>query len=61
MALQLYLLQFFDSVDISLEVSGYNSKIYYIVTQGPVSATAFIASPLPETKRCSMPLPRSTA
>jgi polysaccharide export outer membrane protein len=34
MALQLYLLQFFDSLDLSVEISGYNSKIYYIVTQG---------------------------
>jgi protein involved in polysaccharide export with SLBB domain len=29
-----YLLQFFDSLDVSLEVNGYNSKVYYIVTQG---------------------------
>src|SRR5208283_4725388 len=33
-AVQSYLGQFFESVDISLEVNGYNSKIYYIVTQG---------------------------
>jgi len=34
MAVQEHLKQFFDTVDISLEVNGYNSKIYYIVTQG---------------------------
>ena len=27
-------MQFFDSLEVSLEVSGYNSKVYYIVTQG---------------------------
>ena len=34
MVVQQYLLQFFDSLDVSLEVNGYNSKVYYIVTQG---------------------------
>jgi polysaccharide export outer membrane protein len=34
MAVQQYLLQFFDSLEVSLEVYGYNSKIYYVVTQG---------------------------
>jgi protein involved in polysaccharide export with SLBB domain len=34
MAVQQYLLQFFDSLDVSIEVNGYNSKVYYIVTQG---------------------------
>jgi polysaccharide biosynthesis/export protein len=34
MAIQMYLLQYFESVEVSLEVNGYNSKIYYIVTQG---------------------------
>ena len=29
-----HLLKFFDRLDVSLEVNGYNSKIYYIVTQG---------------------------
>ena len=33
-AVQRHLLEFFQSVDVSLEVSGYNSKSYYIVTQG---------------------------
>ncbi len=33
-AVQHYLLQFFDSLEVSLEVNGYNSKVYYIVTQG---------------------------
>jgi polysaccharide biosynthesis/export protein len=33
-AVKQFLLQFFDSLDVSLEVNGYNSKIYYIVTQG---------------------------
>ncbi len=33
-AVQLYLLQFFESLEVSLEVNGYNSKVYYIVTQG---------------------------
>ena len=33
-AVREHLLQFFDSLDVSLEVNGYNSKIYYIVTQG---------------------------
>ena len=33
-AIQNYLLQFFDSLEVSLEVVGYNSKVYYIVTQG---------------------------
>ncbi|MGO9108295.1 MAG: polysaccharide biosynthesis/export family protein [Thermoguttaceae bacterium] len=33
-AVQKYLLQFFDSLEVSLEVNGFNSKIYYIVTQG---------------------------
>jgi polysaccharide biosynthesis/export protein len=31
---QQFLLQFFDSIEVSLEVAGYNSKVYYIVTQG---------------------------
>ena len=34
MVVQQYLLQFFDSLEVSLEVNGYNSKVYYIVTQG---------------------------
>ncbi len=33
-AVQTYLLKFFESLEISLEVNGYNSKVYYIVTQG---------------------------
>jgi polysaccharide biosynthesis/export protein len=33
-AVEKYLLQHFESLEISLEVSGYNSKVYYIVTQG---------------------------
>lgn len=33
-AVEQHLLQFFDSLEISVEVSGYNSKVYYIVTQG---------------------------
>ena len=34
LAVQQFLLQFFDSLNVSLEVNGYNSKVYYIVTQG---------------------------
>jgi polysaccharide biosynthesis/export protein len=34
MAVEQHLLQFFDSLEISLEVKGFNSKMYYIVTQG---------------------------
>jgi len=34
LAVQTHLAQFFESVDVSLEVNGYNSKIYYIVMQG---------------------------
>jgi polysaccharide export outer membrane protein len=34
LAVQQYLLQYFDSLDVSLEVTGYNSKVYYIVMQG---------------------------
>ena len=33
-ALEQHLLQYFDSLEISLEIAGYNSKVYYIVTQG---------------------------
>ena len=33
-AVQKYLLKYFDSLDVSLEVNGFNSKNYYIVTQG---------------------------
>ena len=29
-----HLLQYFDALDISLEVNGYNSKVYYVVMQG---------------------------
>jgi polysaccharide export outer membrane protein len=32
--LEQHLLQFFDSLELSVEVGGYNSKVYYIVTQG---------------------------
>ncbi len=31
---QQFLMQYFDSLEVSLEVNGYNSKVYYIVTQG---------------------------
>ncbi len=34
LAIQQYLLQYFESLDVSLEIGGYNSKVYYIVTQG---------------------------
>ena len=34
LAVQQFLLQYFESLDVSLEVNGYNSKVYYIVTQG---------------------------
>jgi polysaccharide export outer membrane protein len=34
LAVQQFLMQFFESLDVSLEVNGYNSKVYYIVTQG---------------------------
>jgi len=33
-AVQKHLLQYFESLEVSLEVYGYNSKVYYIVTQG---------------------------
>jgi polysaccharide export outer membrane protein len=33
-AIEQHLLQFFESLEVSVEVSGYNSKVYYIVTQG---------------------------
>ncbi len=33
-AVEQHLLQFFDSLEVSVEISGYNSKVYYIVTQG---------------------------
>jgi polysaccharide biosynthesis/export protein len=33
-ALEQHLLQFFDSLEVSVEIGGYNSKVYYIVTQG---------------------------
>jgi polysaccharide export outer membrane protein len=33
-AVKEHLLKFFDRLQVSLEVNGYNSKIYYIVTQG---------------------------
>jgi polysaccharide export outer membrane protein len=33
-AIEQHLLQFFDSLEVSVEVGGYNSKVYYIVTQG---------------------------
>ncbi len=33
-AIEQHLLQYFDSMEVSLEVGGYNSKVYYIVTQG---------------------------
>jgi polysaccharide export outer membrane protein len=33
-AVQQYLTQYFEKPEISLEVFGYNSKVYYIVTQG---------------------------
>jgi polysaccharide export outer membrane protein len=33
-AIEQHLLQFFDSLEVSVEISGYNSKVYYIVTQG---------------------------
>ena len=33
-AIEQHLLQFFDSLEVSVEVGGFNSKVYYIVTQG---------------------------
>ncbi len=33
-AIEQHLLQYYDSLELSLEVAGYNSKVYYIVTQG---------------------------
>jgi polysaccharide export outer membrane protein len=33
-AIEQHLLQFFDSLEVSVEIGGYNSKVYYIVTQG---------------------------
>jgi polysaccharide export outer membrane protein len=33
-AIEQHLLQYFDSLEISVEIAGYNSKVYYIVTQG---------------------------
>jgi polysaccharide biosynthesis/export protein len=33
-AIEQHLLQMFDSLEVSVEVSGFNSKVYYIVTQG---------------------------
>jgi polysaccharide biosynthesis/export protein len=33
-ALEQHLMQFFDSLEVSVEIGGYNSKVYYIVTQG---------------------------
>lgn len=33
-ALQQHLSQFFDSPDVAVDVVGYNSKVYYVVTQG---------------------------
>jgi polysaccharide export outer membrane protein len=33
-AIEQHLLQFFDSLEVSVEVGGYNSKVYYVVTQG---------------------------
>ena len=33
-AVEQHLLQFFDSLEVSVEVGGYNSKVYYVVTQG---------------------------
>jgi polysaccharide export outer membrane protein len=33
-ALQEHLSQFFDSPEVSVDVAGYNSKVYYIVTEG---------------------------
>jgi polysaccharide export outer membrane protein len=33
-AIEQHLLQFYDSLEVSVEISGYNSKVYYVVTQG---------------------------
>jgi polysaccharide export outer membrane protein len=33
-AIEQHLMQFYDSLEVSVEVGGYNSKVYYIVTQG---------------------------
>lgn len=33
-AIEQHLLQYFDSLELSLEIAGYNSKVYYVVTQG---------------------------
>ncbi len=33
-AIERHLTQFFDSPEVALDVAGYNSKVYYIITQG---------------------------
>ena len=35
-ALQKHLAKYFDSPDVSVEVAAFNSKVYYVIMQGPV-------------------------
>ncbi len=45
LALQKHLAQFFDSPEVSVDVLGYNSKVFYVITDGAARATTCGGSP----------------
>ena len=59
-ALEKHLAKYFHSPEVSVDVIAYNSKVYYVITEGPGSATTSAACRSPATRPCSMPWPRST-
>jgi polysaccharide export outer membrane protein len=46
LALQKHLAQYLDSPEVSLDVSGYNSKVYYIITQGAGQGDNLVRVPI---------------
>ena len=52
LAIQKHLSQFVDSPELSVDVTGYNSKVYYVITQGAGLGDNLRSFPSPATRRC---------
>ena len=57
-AIQKHLSQFLDSPELSVDVVAYNSKTYYVITQGAAVGDNVRRLPSPATRRCWTPSPR---
>jgi len=60
-AIEKHLEQYLEAPVVSVDVYAYNSKVYYVVTEGPALATTSSGSRSRVTRPCSMPSARCKA